>query len=55
VGEQDGGADPLVSAAGRVGAVNPGQDWNSILIEFRMTEKSGTGSTTTGVKFFLFG
>ena len=55
VGEEDGGADALVSATGGVGAVNPGQDRDAQFFQLRMPEKGGAVSAAVGVDLFLLG
>ena len=55
MGQQDGGADPLVSPARGVGAVYAGQDGHTQFFQFRMTEEGGTVSPSVGIHFVLFG
>ena len=55
MGEQDGGADALVAAAGRVGAVDAGQDRNPHLLQFGVAKEGGTAAAPVGVEFFLLG
>ena len=53
MGQQDGGADALISAARRVGAVNAGQDGNAHLLEFGMAEEAGAASAPVGIDLLL--
>ena len=53
VGQQDGGADPLVSAARGVGAVDAGQDGHAQLFQFRMAVKGGAVAAPVGIDFLL--
>ena len=53
--KKDGGADSLVSAASRVGAVDGRQNRHPGLIELGMPEKSGARATAIRIKFFLLG
>ncbi len=53
--EQDRRADALVSAAGRVGAVDARKHRHPGLCEFGMPEKRRTRTAPVGVKLFLFG
>jgi hypothetical protein len=55
VGEQDRGADALVSAACGVGAVDAGDDGNAFLLELRMAEEAGTLPPAVCVDLFLLG
>ena len=55
VGQQDGRADSLVAAAGRIGAVDPGQDGDAQLFQFGMAEKGGPVAAPVRVDLLLFG
>ena len=53
VGDQDGGADPLVAAAGRVGAVDAGDHRHAAFLELGMTEEGRAVASAVRVDLFL--
>ena len=55
MGDEIGGADALVAAAGRVGAPDAGQDGDAKLLQLRMTEEGGAVSAPVGIDFLLLG
>ena len=55
VREQDGGADALVAAAGRVGTVDAGEDGDAHLLELGVPEEAGAAAAPVGVEHLLVG
>ena len=55
VGEQYCGADALVAAAGRVGAVDAGQHRDAQLVQFGMAVKGRARTAPVGIELFLLG
>ncbi len=55
VGQQDGGTDPLVPAAGRVGPVDPGQDRNAQLFQFGVAKEGGAVTPPVRIDLLLLG
>src|SRR4030042_4846576 len=55
MGKQNSRADGLITAAGRIGAVDSGDDRYAHLFQFRVTEKACSLTAAVGVNLFLFG
>ena len=53
MGDQDGGADGVIAAAGGVGAVDADDDGNAHLVELRVTIEGGAAAATVGVHLLL--
>ena len=54
MGNDHRGADGMIAAAGRVGAVDAHDDGNAQLVQFSVPEEGSTAATTVGVYLFLF-
>ena len=54
MGNDDRRADGMVTAAGRVGAVDPDDDRDAQLVQFSVPEERRTAAATVGIYLFLF-
>ena len=54
VGQEDGGTDALVSAAGGICTLDSGQDRHTQLFQFSVPKKGGAVPSSVGIDLFLF-
>ena len=55
VGQENGGADTVIAASGRVGAINARHDGNPQFFQLRVSKKGRASSTPVRIDFLLFG